>query len=193
MSSSISYLTYTSPPPPRSGLRCQPMGTWTGAAGLSSPASQFFPPFIAPLVLRSTPQRYIYQTSIGVFATHLMAVFRSRGGGDGRWTEGGGRWGGGGRVRQARSRPYPFSCFIATELNCAWTSISASRLPEPSDWGRCWLTKFGPGVASLSLFYTVGFVLPRIPSERVQRIGSRTQLGGGGIPMVPVRAQQKTR
>lgn len=71
---------YTTPPP-CSALRCQPMGTWTGTACLSSPTSQSFPPFIAPLVLRSTPQRYIYQTSTSVFAMHVMFVFQCRGGG----------------------------------------------------------------------------------------------------------------
>lgn len=83
----FSYLMYTTPPP-CSALRCQPMGTWTGTACLSSPASQSFPPFIAPLVLRSTPQRYIYQTSTSVFAMHVMFVFQSRGGvGRGRVAE----------------------------------------------------------------------------------------------------------
>lgn len=28
-----------------------------------------------------------------------------------------------GRVRRAHGRPYPFSCFMATVLNGAWTSI----------------------------------------------------------------------
>lgn len=90
-----SYLMYMTPPP-CSTFRCQPMGTWTGTACLSSPASQSFPPFIAPLVLRSTPQRYIYQTSTSVFAMHVMFVFQCRGGGGGGGR--GGRVGGGGKV-----------------------------------------------------------------------------------------------
>lgn len=57
------------------------MGTWTGTACLSSPTSQSFPPFIAPPVLCSTPQRSIYHTSTSVFATLVM--FQSRGGGGG--------------------------------------------------------------------------------------------------------------
>lgn len=141
-------------PPPCSALRCQPMGTWTGTACLSSPASQSFPPFIAPLVLRSTPQRYIYHTSTSVFAMHVMFVFQSRGGGGGGWVAEVGRaaglcfnvglcsqvelmgwWvvGWPGRVRRAHGRPYPLSCFMATVLNGAWTSITASRHSEPSD------------------------------------------------------------
>ena len=74
------YLTYTIPPP-CSALRCQPMGTCTGTTCLSSPTSQSFPPFIAPPVLCSTPQRSTYHASTSVFATLVM--FRSRGGGGG--------------------------------------------------------------------------------------------------------------
>ncbi|TNN84962.1 hypothetical protein EYF80_005007 [Liparis tanakae] len=42
-----------------------------------------FPPFIAPLLSRSTPQRNGYQTSTGVFAALVMLVFQRRGGGGG--------------------------------------------------------------------------------------------------------------
>ena len=166
----FSYLMYTTPPL-CSALRCHPMGTWTGTACLSSPASQSFPPFIAPLVLRSTPQRYIYQTSTGVFAMRVMFVFQSRGGG--RVEEAGGaaglclgvglcsragqmgRWTSrrSGRVRRARGWPYPLSCFMATALNCPWTSITASCHSEPSDSGRCrpW-ESWGSGVGHALCF-----------------------------------------
>lgn len=133
-------------PPPCSTLRCQPMGTWTGTACLSSPASQSFPPFIAPPVLHTTPQRYIYHTSTSVSAKHFMFVFQCRGGG-GRVEEMGGTanyastWdkapakgvgGWSGRVRRAHGKPYPLSCFMATVLNGAWTSIIAASHSEPS-------------------------------------------------------------
>lgn len=152
------HLTYTTPPP-CSALRRQPMGTCTGTACLSSPASQSFPPFIAPRVLRSTPQRYIYHTSTSVFVTLVM--FQSRGWrrrwwegrGDGRMNVGLGVGG----VRRAHSRPYPLSCFMATVLNGACTSITASRHSEPSDSGRRRLKTsravLSQGSLSLLLFY----------------------------------------
>lgn len=68
-----------------------------------------------------------------------------------------GRWSG--RVRRAHSRPYPFVCFMATVLNGAWTSITASCHSEPSDSGRCGLKKWVSGVAVPSL---INNVLPLI-------------------------------
>ena len=157
-----SYLMYRTPLP-RSALRCQPMGTWTGAACLSSPASQSFPPFIAPLDLRSTPQRYIYQTSTSVFAMLIMFVFQSDGGGCGwrRWVGlqdyaliwdsalGWSWWGGGwagGRV--------------------GWGELTA----DPTLWAASWLQSWiAHGLPLLPL------VIQSHPAEEV-RIGSWSAL-----------------
>lgn len=171
---------YTTPPP-CSALRCQPMGTWTGTACLSSPASQSFPPFIAPLVLHSAPQRYMYQTSTSVSTMNVMFVFQSRdGGGGGRVGKMGraaglcfsvglcsqvelmGRWEVGG-VRQAHDRPYPLSSFMATVLNGAWTSITASWHSESSDSGRCWLKRWGSGFSVHCAFTKKSFVINVLP------------------------------
>lgn len=137
-----SYLTYMTPPP-CSTFRCQPMGTWTGTACLSSPASQSFPPFIAPLVLRSTPQRYIYQTSTSVFAMRVMFVFQSRGGGGG----GGGGGGSGGRVcgdgwvmlerRILLSGGDPDG--VVGQVG--WGELTADPTLWAASWLRCWMLR----------------------------------------------------
>lgn len=216
----FSHLIYTTPPL-CSALRCQPMGTWTGTACLSSPASQSFPPFIAPLVLRSTPQRYIYQTSTSVFAMHVMFVFQSRGGGGGgrvvemgtaaqftstgnsalRGSWWGGRWVGGwsGRVRRAHGRPYPLSCFMATVLINMWTSITASWCSEPSDSRRCWLKQLSQELvcAVLSQEGLLLFVFSRPGcSPSVGQVVYVQHIGSqtwscSGIPMVPMWAEQR--
>lgn len=119
------------------------MGTWTGTACLSSPASQSFPPFIAPLVLRSTPQRCTYQTWTSVMFRLPKPWWRGRcwegriaawkwGSRGGSLAELTGRWEG--RVRRAHSWPYPLSCILATALNGVTTSITVSCHSEPSDW-----------------------------------------------------------
>lgn len=122
--------------------------------------------------------------------------------------EWGGRVGGGG----AHGGPYPLSCFMATALNCAWTSTTASRRSEPSDLGRKMPRlrrrkegRRGRGGAGGAVVpFARGEVLYRLvvhhlsstawnavpQSRRVQHIGSQTRLGSG-VPMVPVGKEEE--
>lgn len=192
-----SYLTYTTPPL-SSALRCQPMGTWTGTACLSSPASQSFPPFIAPLVLRSTPRRYFHQTSNGVSAMRIM--FRLPKPRWGMWREGLRRKAGprgyvstwnwwAGRVRRAHGRPYP-----ATLLNGAWTSITEPGHSQPSgleisSWGGRGRGQEGEVVCA---FQGKSFMI--LFSAFITQWWawwSLFSMLGGGIPMVPAGDERK--
>lgn len=152
-----------------SALRCQPMGTWTGTACLSSPASQSFPPFIAPLVLRSTPQRYIYQTSTSVFAMHVMFVFQSRDGG-----------GGGGRRREGCGEGW--SCLnvgICSQVELmgwvggwvGWGELTADPTLWAASWRRCWMVR---GLPLLHL--VIQSHLTREDANRRSRVRSRRSL-----------------
>lgn len=111
-----------------------------------------------------------------------------------------------GRVRRAHGRPYPLSCFMATVLNGGWTSITAARHSEPSDSGGEKEEGWGVGVrnrlcvegrvALLLIFHHLSLTAQnRLPSgghvaDHVQHIDSQMQLGSG-IPMVPLRAEEK--
>lgn len=111
-----------------------------------------------------------------------------------------------GRVRRAHGRPYPLSCFMAMVLNGGWTSITAARHSEPSDSGGEKEEGWGVGVrnrlcvegrvALLLIFHHLSLTAQnRLPSgghvaDHVQHIGSQMQLGSG-IPMVPLRAEEK--
>lgn len=110
------------------------------------------------------------------------------------WSSGRVGWG------QAHGRPYPLSCFMATGLNGAWNSISASCRWEPCDSGRCRMeTVAGSVVLSQEspllniTVYSFSICLSCTPSvrrvEHLQHAGSQTQLGGGN-PMVPVRERK---
>lgn len=176
---------YTTPPP-CSALRCQPMGTCTGTACLSSPASQSFPPFIAPLVLRSTPQRYIYQTSTSVFAMHVMFVFQSRGGGGGGRAQRG-RGGGGGWVRDAGlrfnaglcSRVEPNGVVDEWGGRVGWGELTAGPTLWAASWRRRWTAR---GLPLLHLVAQSHPTREDAAEAEEERVGSWVCFGrrGGG-------------
>lgn len=207
---SFPYLTYRTHPP-CSALRCQPMGTWTGTACLSSPASQSFPPFIAPLVLRLTPQRYMYQTWTSVFAMCIMFcllkpwgllggwAFASTWDSALRWSW----WGGGRVVRQAHNKPYPLTCFMATVLNEVWTSIAESCCSEPSDWlknGRVGDQEWMCAVLTKNSLFQL--ILQHLSTDQKPvpqlYMGSQFTIlvpknSWGGFPMVPRKSSKRQK